>query len=38
MIKMSDKNSRDVKKIIISLGKREQILNELRVTIKNISY
>ena len=30
MIKMSDENSRDIKKIIISPGKREKILNELR--------
>ena len=30
MIKMSDENSRDIKNIIISPGKREKILNELR--------
>ena len=30
MIKMSDENSRDIKKIIISPRKREKILNELR--------
>ena len=30
MIKMSHENSRDIKKIIISPGKREKILNELR--------
>ena len=30
MIKMSDENSRDVEEIIISLEKREKMLNELR--------
>ena len=30
MIKMSDENSRDVEDIIISLEKREKMLNELR--------